>query len=98
MYVIDENNNIIIGNRLPGEVVPKYGLPHPTLIGGKIPQVQGAGIINIQGRKIYKIDNASGHFRPSSESLRKAEEFFFKNVPRKYYSKDFQGFKTYDSE
>ena len=39
MYVIDENNNIIIGNRLPGEVVPKYGLPHPTLIGGKNPQV-----------------------------------------------------------
>ena len=51
MYVVDANNNIIIGNRATGMVSSLIGtdsLPHPTLIGGFNPQVQGDGIVTIQ--------------------------------------------------
>ena len=92
MYTIDTNNNIIIGNRVTNQVVKKYGLPHLTLLGGKNPQVQGAGIIEIRGGKIYKIDNASGHFQAGTE------EVFREKIPSKYFSNDFEGFKTYDNK
>ena len=51
-------------------------MPHPTLIGGENPQVQAAGIVEIRGGQIYKVDNASGHYKPSNESLKVAEEAF----------------------
>ena len=98
MYAIDANNNIIIGNRVTNQVVKKHGLPHPTLLGGKNPQVQGAGIIEIRGGKIYKIDNASGHFQPGTESLKRTEEVFHEKIPSKYFSNGFEGFKTYDNK
>ncbi len=88
MYVIDMNGNIIIGTR------GGQRMPHPTLIGGSNPQVQAAGIIEIRGGKIYSINNASGHFKPSIESLKVAEDIF-SNLPQKIFSKDFQGYLSY---
>ena len=101
MYVVDANNNIIIGNRAIGQVSgveAGKGLPHPTLIGGFEPKVQGAGIVTIQGGKIIKVDNASGHFRPDSSSLGKVEELFLNKVPDKYYDRKFEGFIPYEKE
>ncbi|WP_369717637.1 hemagglutination protein [Leptotrichia alba] len=101
MYVVDANNNIIIGNRATGMVsglIDTDSLPHPTLIGGFNPQVQGAGIVTIQGGKIIKVDNASGHFRPDSSSLGKVEELFLNKVPDKYYDRKFEGFIPYEKE
>ena len=101
MYVVDANNNIIIGNRAIGQVSgveAGKGLPHPTLIGGFEPKVQGAGIVTIQGEKIIKVDNASGHFRPDSSSLGKVEKLFLNKVPDKYYDRKFEGFVPYEKE
>ena len=98
MYVIDSEDNIIIGTRTRGFTENGKGFPHPTLVGGKNPQVQGAGIIEIRGGKIYKIDNASGHFQPGVESLERTEKIFHEKIPSKYFSNDFEGFKTYDNK
>ena len=76
----------------------KEAYPYPTLLDRKNPQVQGAGIIEIRGGKIYKIDNASGHFQPGTESLKRTEEVFREKIPSKYFSNDFEGFKIYDSK
>ena len=73
-------------------------LTHPTLIGGFEPKVQGAGIVTIQGGKIIKVDNASGHFRPDSNSLSKVEKLFLNKVPDKYYDRKFEGFVPYEKE
>ncbi|VEJ55664.1 hemagglutinin repeat-containing protein [Pragia fontium] len=89
MYVVDQKGNVIIGTR-SGE-----RMPHPTLIGGKDPQVLGAGIVEIRAGKIYSIDNASGHYKPGAEALSAAKDAFGK-LPEKYFSKDFQGYKPYD--
>ncbi|MCC3353925.1 hypothetical protein LLE97_05255 [Holdemanella biformis] len=72
-YVLDKNGKIIIGKRFnPNN--PNKRAPHPTLIGGKNPKVQCAGIIEFQNGKIYKIDHMSGHFRPNIKSLEKVEK------------------------
>jgi hypothetical protein len=74
MYAMDENDEIWIGKRLSGPRVegaePVTGTPHPTLIGGKNPRVLGAGIVEIRGGKIYRVDNHTGHFKVSQSSLR----------------------------
>ena len=88
MYVVDMDGNIIIGTR------GGQRMPHPTLVGGKNPQVQAAGMIEIRGGKIYSINNASGHFKPSIESLEVAEDVF-SNLPQNIFSKDFQGYLPY---
>jgi hypothetical protein len=88
MYVIDEKGNIIIGNR------NKAYYPHPTLIGGENPQVQSAGMVEIRGGKIYKIDNASGHFKPGEGSIDISKKFF-EQLPEKVFSKDFKGYEDY---
>ena len=101
MYVVDINDNIIIGNRAKGMVsglIDTDSLPHPTLIGGFNPQVQGAGIITIQGGKIIEINNASGHFRPDSSSLVQVEKLFLNKVPNKYFDRKFKGFTPYKKE
>ena len=85
MYVVDMDGNIIIGTR------GGQRMPHPTLVGGSNPQVQAAGMIEIRGGKIYSINNASGHFKPSVDSLRVAEDIF-SNLPKSTFSKDFQGY------
>lgn len=89
-YVIDTKGNIIVGRR-NGNGDRNHGLPtpHPTLIGGKNPKVQMAGILHIQGGKIASYDNQSGHFKPNIQSMGIADETFgklpkilFKKKPR----------------
>ena len=72
-YVLDTNGNIIFGKRLnPNN--SKGRAPHPTLIGGKNPQVQCAGMITFKKGKILSVDDNSGHFRPSSKSMQKVDK------------------------
>lgn len=79
-YVIDLNGNIILGRR-NGNGRNGAPTPHPTLVGGKDPQVQMAGIVHIQGGKIASYDNQSGHYKPSSKSMEVADEAFGKLPP-----------------
>ena len=69
-YVLDKNGNIIIGTRKnPNN--PNKRAPHPTLIGGKNPEVQCAGMITFKKGKIVSVNNDSGHFIPNSQSMPK---------------------------
>lgn len=70
IYVMDKEGNIIFGKRVNPNNSSKRS-PHPTLIGGKDPQVQCAGIIKIKDGKIESIDNRSGHFKPNKLSMKK---------------------------
>ena len=72
-YVLDKSGNIIIGKRSNPNSKLKRA-PHPTLIGGKDPQVQCAGIIVFRKGRIISVDNRSGHFRPDIKSLDKVIE------------------------
>lgn len=63
-------------------------------MGGSNPQVQTAGIVEIRGGKIYSINNASGHFKPSVENLGIAEDAF-SNLPQNIFSQNFQGYLPY---
>lgn len=92
MYVIDETDNIIIGTRATG-ISPFNGkAPHPTLIGGVDPTVKTAGIIEFRAGKIYKVDNVSGHFKPSAQSLQNAQPIFNQKFAPNNFADDFQGF------
>jgi hypothetical protein len=97
MYVIDENDRLIIGTRAQHTDFskPTGKAPHPTLISGADPKVQAAGTVEFRGGKIYKIDNASGHYKPSAESLKKTEEIFRKDFPANSFDNNFQGFMQY---
>ena len=67
-YVIDLNGNIIIGRRNGnGRGEGALPTPHPTLIGGKDPKVQMAGILKVSGGKISSYDNNSGHYKPNKK-------------------------------
>lgn len=71
-YVMDKNGDIILGKRSnPNN--PSKRAPHPTLIGGKDPEVQSAGMITLKNGKIFSIDNHSGHYRPNIQSMGKIE-------------------------
>ncbi len=71
-YVLDENDTIIIGKRVnPNHPEKHKRAPHPTLIGGKDPQVQCAGMITFHKGRIFSVDNNSGHFRPNKKSMEK---------------------------
>ncbi len=69
-YVMDTEGNIIFGKRSNPNNSKKRA-PHPTLIGGKKPLVQCAGMITFRKGKIFSVDNQSGHYRPDSKSLNK---------------------------
>jgi hypothetical protein len=88
MYVVDLDGNIIIGTRAGQH------MPHPTLVGGTNPTVQGARIVDIRGGKLYSVDNGSGHFKPDLSSLKDVEKAF-ENLPSNIYHKDFKGFLEY---
>jgi len=88
MYVVNQEGTIIIGSR------GGQRMPHPTLVGGKNPQVLGAGIVDIRGGKIYSVDNASGHFKPGFGSLDAAKNAFGK-LPSNVFHKNFQGYLPY---
>jgi hypothetical protein len=69
---MDKEGNIIFGKRYnPNN--PDKRAPHPTLLGGKDPQVQCAGIIVFRKGRILSVDNQSGHFRPDIKSLGKVD-------------------------
>lgn len=72
-YVMDADGNIIFGKRSNPNDGRKRA-PHPTLIGGKDPQVQCAGIIVFKKGRILSVDNQSGHYRPDSKSLDKVND------------------------
>lgn len=76
-YVIDLKGNIIVGRR-NGNGTNGAPTPHPTLIGGKDPQVKMAGIVHIQGGKIASYDDRSGHYKPNAKSMKAADEAFGK--------------------
>lgn len=67
-YVVNINGDVIFGKRFnPNDSNGRA--PPPTLIGGKDPQVQCAGMIRIEKGRIVWYNNDSGHFRPNARSL-----------------------------
>lgn len=72
-YVMDESGNIIFGKRSNPNDGRKRA-PHPTLIGGKDPKVQCAGMIVFKKGRILSVDNDSGHYRPDKKSLTKVND------------------------
>ncbi len=72
-FVVDKNGNIVFAKRFnPNN--SKSRAPHPTLIGGKDPVVQCAGMIHIEKGRIVWYNNDSGHFRPNKKSLATVEK------------------------
>ena len=71
-YVMDADGEIIFGKRSNPNNSSKRA-PHPTLIGGKDPQVQCAGIIVFRKGRILSVDTQSGHYRPDKKSLDKVD-------------------------
>ena len=71
-YVMDKNGDIIFGKRANPNDGRKRA-PHPTLIGGKDPQVQCAGMIMFYKGRILSVDNQSGHYHPNSKSMEKVD-------------------------
>lgn len=72
-YVMDKNGDIIIGKRSNPNDGRKRS-PHPTLIGGKDPTVQCAGMITFSRGKIVSVNTSSGHYKPNSKSLSAVKE------------------------
>lgn len=85
-YVIDMQGNIILGKR-NGNGNNGLPTPHPTLIGGKNPEVQMAGILKIRGGKIFSYDNQSGHFKPNELSMDVADTIFGALNPKLFHKK-----------
>ena len=71
-YVMDKDGEIIFGKRSNPNDSSKRA-PHPTLIGGKDPEVQVAGMITFKNGKISSVDNQSGHYRPNIQSMGKVD-------------------------
>lgn len=88
MYVVDQSGSIILGTR------SGQRMPHPTLIGGADPQVRAAGIVDIRGGRLHRVDNSSGHFRPDESSLQNAEAAFGQLPDRAM--RGFQGYVRFD--
>ena len=88
-YVMDKNGKIIFGKRSNPNDSAKRA-PHPTLIGGKGPEVQNAGMITFKNGKIFSVDNHSGHYRPNIQSMGKVESALQKLYERdpKLFHKD----------
>ena len=82
MYVLDMDGHIVFGERR-NPYNSKGRSPHPTLIGGKDPVVQAAGLMNMQDGKILSFDDQSGHLRASSKSMDKVA-----TALRKLYNKN----------
>ena len=69
---MNADGEIIFGKRSNPNNSSKRA-PHPTLIGGKDPQVQCAGIIVFRKGRILSVDTQSGHYRPDKKSLDKVD-------------------------
>jgi hypothetical protein len=88
MYVVDESGAIHLGTRAGGH------MPHPTLIGGPEPTVLAAGEIDIRAGQIYSINNLSGHFQPTPNSLGTMYSAF-STLPDSAFKPNFLGFTAY---
>ena len=91
-YIVNENGDVIFGKRCnPND--PSRRAPHPTLIGGKDPEVQCAGMIRIEKGRIVWYNNDSGHFRPNSKSLETVDKAMnqLKKVHPEVFSKNYKG-------
>lgn len=91
-YVVNENGDIIFGKRFnPNNSHSRA--PHPTLIGGRDPQVQCAGMIRIEKGRIVWYNNDSGHFRPNAKSLTSVEAAMekLKHTHPDIFSKKYKG-------
>lgn len=84
-YVINENGQIIFGKRNNPDGSDLRS-PHPMLIGGKDPQVQCAGIIDIRNGKIFNMNTNSGHYKPNAKSFEKVEKIL-NSLDKKIFSK-----------
>jgi hypothetical protein len=62
-YVVKENGELVIGERLPGQ-------GHANLAEGQ--KVRAAGQVQVTAGKIVEIDNASGHYLPKGTAARRA--------------------------
>ena len=67
MFAIDKDGNVFIGKRDPNG---DTRMPHPTLIGGKDPEVLSAGMIQFSKGRILSVNNASGHFKPNVKHIK----------------------------
>ncbi|MCQ2488154.1 MAG: hypothetical protein MJ143_02620 [Clostridia bacterium] len=96
-YAMDKDGNMIFAKRFNPNDSSKRS-PHPTLIGGKDPQVQCAGMIEFSKGKIVGFDNGSGHFRPNEKSLDKVTKYFddLKIKKPKVFSSRYKGGKKYE--
>jgi Domain of unknown function (DUF4157) len=88
MYVVDEQGVIRIGTRAGQH------MPHPSLVGGLDPGVLAAGEIDIRAGQIYSINNLSGHFRPSPQSLGAMFEAFSR-LPDTAFRPGFLGLRAF---
>jgi len=88
MYAVDEQGVIRIGTRAGQH------MPHPSLIGGADPAVLAAGEIDIRAGQIYSINNVSGHFRPSPNSLGAMYEAFAR-LPDSAFRPGFTGLRVF---
>jgi hypothetical protein len=89
MYVVDENGAVTISKRAGQR------LPHPTLVGGRDPRVQAAGMVEFDGKgRILRISNGSGHFKPGSATLARAQKAF-SQLPPSAFSPKFEGYVDY---
>ena len=71
-YVMDKNGDIIFGKRANPNDARKRA-PHPTLIGGKDPQVQCAGMITFHKGRILSADKGASSISATKDtSLRKS--------------------------
>jgi len=84
-YVVTKNGDIIVGKR-NGNGKDGLATPHPTLIGGKNPEVAMAGMLHIHGGKIASYDTNSGHFKPNIKSMPVADAAFGK-LPQSLFKK-----------
>ncbi len=67
-YVLTESGDIVFAKRFnPNNSHSRS--PHPTLVGGKDPQVVCAGMIHMEKGRIVWYNNDSGHFKPNAKSL-----------------------------
>ncbi len=83
-YVVRENGDLTIGERLPGQ-------GHANLAQGQ--EVRAAGQVQVVAGKIVEIDNASGHYLPKGTNARRAALEAFRasgfEVPDQVYIEKF---------
>lgn len=91
-YVLNGNGDIVFAKRFNPNS-SKSRAPHPTLIGGKDPQVQCAGMIRIEKGRIVWYNNDSGHFRPNAKSLETVDNAMerLKKIHPEIFAKNYKG-------